>query len=128
MPVLLLLVEDEPLVALPVEEALIEAGFKVDTAQSGEQAVKLLEAVPSEIAGLITDIRLGGKLSGWDVARRARELNPKIPVVYCSADSHAAWEAHGVPHSVMIAKPYALAQVTTAIAQLLNATDASPAG
>lgn len=123
MPVLVLLVEDEPLVALPIEDALIEAGYQVDYAQDGDQALKVLERASAEIAGLITDIRLGGKVSGWEIARRDRELNPHIPVVYCSADSNAEWQAQGVPHSIMIAKPFALGQLTTAISQLLNDAD-----
>jgi len=120
---LLLLVEDEALVALPVEDALIEAGFQVDLRPSGEEALKVLEAAPQKIIGLITDIRLSGQRTGWDVARRARELNPQIPVVYVSGDSSVNWAAEGVPNSIMISKPFALAQVITAIAQLLNATD-----
>jgi DNA-binding response OmpR family regulator len=106
---------------MPIEDALADAGFKVDFAPSGERALAALERRPEEIAGLITDIRLGGKVTGWDVAHRARELNPKIPVVYISADSAGEWEVKGVPNSIMITKPFALVQVTTAIAQLLNA-------
>lgn len=82
-----------------------------------------MEAVPAEVVRLITDIQLGGGANGWDVARRARELKPSMPVVYVSGDSSSHWEANGVPGSIMIQKPFALAQVTTAIAQLLNAVD-----
>ncbi len=31
---------------------------------------------------LVTDVYLGGRLSGWDVARRIREEDPNLPVVY----------------------------------------------
>lgn len=122
---MLLLVEDEALVAMTVEEALVEAGFKVETATSGEQAVKLLDTLSAEILGLISDIRLGGKLTGWDVARHARQLHPDLPVVYVSGDSQGDWAAQGVPGSIMIAKPAALVQITTAIAQLLNQVSAT---
>ena len=36
------------------------------------------------------------------------------------ADSAHLWTAEGVPHSVLVQKPFAVAQVTTAIAQLIN--------
>jgi hypothetical protein len=37
------------------------------------------------IRALVTDIDLGGSSpTGWDVARRARELHPELPVVYLS--------------------------------------------
>jgi len=44
-----------------------------------------------------------------------------MPVVYLSGDSEADWTARGVPQSVFIAKPFAPAQVVTAISTLLNA-------
>jgi hypothetical protein len=39
---------------------------------------------------MITNISLGVGADGWDVARRARELTPELPVVYMSgASAHA---------------------------------------
>jgi ABC-type proline/glycine betaine transport system permease subunit len=38
-----------------------------------------------------------------------------------SGSSAEDWASKGVPHSVMIAKPFAPAQLVTAVAQLLNA-------
>ena len=70
----------------------------------------------------MTDINLGGdKLSGWEVARHAREINPDFPVIYMSGDSAEEWASQGVPRSIMLAKPFAPAQLVTAVAQLLNA-------
>jgi DNA-binding response OmpR family regulator len=70
----------------------------------------------------VTDINLGhGPLSGWDVARRGKEVNP-VPVVYMTGDSAAHWAAQGVPNSVLLTKPFAPAQLLTAVSQLLNAS------
>ena len=74
---------------------------------------------------LLTDVRLASDASGWDVARRARELSPAMPIVYLTGDSAADWASQGVPNSVLITKPFALAQVVTAISSLLN-TDTPP--
>jgi hypothetical protein len=71
---------------------------------------------------VLTDMRLGHGPSGWDVARRSRESVPTMPVVYVSGDSAGGWAARH-PNSVMISKPYAFAQVVTAIPTLLNAPD-----
>jgi hypothetical protein len=49
-----------------------------------------------------------------------RELNPDIAVVYMSADSGADWTAQGVPKSILVAKPFAISQISTALANLLN--------
>ena len=118
--VLLLLVEDEPLIALSTQEALEAGGFTLLLADDGGEAIRLLESQSRELAGLITDNRLGVGPSGWDVARRARELKSGMPVVYTSGDSAHEWTAQGVPNSVMIQKPYASAQLLTAIAILLT--------
>jgi len=70
---------------------------------------------------LVTDISLRGKIDGWEVARQAREIDPEFPVVYISGGSAAEWPSKGVPNSVMVPKPFAPAQLVTAISNLLNA-------
>ena len=121
--VLLLLVEDEPLVQLATEDSLKAGGYEVLTASSGADAIAALDSRHGEIAGLITDIRLGSGPSGWEVARHARELKPDIPVVYATADSAHEWPVLGVPKSLVVQKPYAAAQVITAISTLLTEVD-----
>jgi hypothetical protein len=39
---------------------------------------------------------------------------------YMSGDSSADWAVEGVPNSIMLAKPFAPAQLVTAISQLLT--------
>jgi hypothetical protein len=63
-------------------------------------------------AALVTDVRLTDDLTGWDVARHARELSPAMPVVYLTGDSGVDWASQGVPNSILITKPFALAQVS----------------
>jgi CheY-like chemotaxis protein len=120
-----LVVDDEALVAQLVEETLEEAGFQVIVALSYAEAVSALETAPAKLAGLVTDVNLGKSTSGWDLARRARELMPAIPVVYVTGDSGHEWPASGVPQSVVITKPFAAAQITVALSGLANQTDIS---
>ncbi len=117
--ILVLVVEDEPLIRLDLEAALHDGGYSTALETSGEAAIGQLEA-SSEIRALVTDINLGGKITGWDVAKRARELHPDLPVVYVTSMSAEDWNSRGVPGSVLIQKPFAPAQITTAISQLLN--------
>jgi CheY-like chemotaxis protein len=119
LPVLLL-AEDEPLVADLIETSLEDAGFKVVVVPNGAAAIAWLDS-GLHYDGLITDIRMRGGPDGWDVARHAREGTPGVPVVYMSGDSEADWTARGVPQSLLIAKPFAPAQIVTAISTLLNA-------
>jgi CheY-like chemotaxis protein len=117
----LLLVEDEALIALNISESLRDSGYSVQHVLTGLEAVDVLEAGDT-IKGVITDIKLGGQLNGWEVARRAREIMPDIPVIYITGDSGHEHTFQGVPDSVLIEKPFAVAQIITAISLLLNAS------
>jgi DNA-binding response OmpR family regulator len=118
---LILVIEDDPLIQSVVEEALTEGGFEIISAASGENAVKLLNASDGKYRALVTDVNLGrGKMDGWEVAKRAREIDPAFPVVYISGDSSDDWGSKGVPNSIMLEKPFAPAQLVTAVSQLLN--------
>jgi hypothetical protein len=68
----------------------------------------------------VTDISLLGKMEGWEVAQQARQIDPEFPVVYMSGAHAADWSVKGVPNSIMLAKPFAPAQLVTAISNLLN--------
>jgi len=114
-------VENEELLRQVLEDALTDGGFSVTMASSGEEAVTVLEAAGSDYRALITDVNLVGGLTGWDVARRARELNEKIAVIYMTGASAHDWQSQGVPNSLLITKPFAMVQLVTAAAQLLNA-------
>lgn len=118
-----LLVEDEPLIRMDVESALIEAGFAVVEASNGTDAIRTFGEHSGAINAVITDIRLGHGPSGWDVARHIREAASTMPVVYVSGDSAGDWSSQGVPNSVMISKPFAFSQLITAISTLLNQPD-----
>jgi DNA-binding LytR/AlgR family response regulator len=76
----------------------------------------------------VTDISLLGKFNGWEVARAAREVDPNFPVVYISGAAAHEWPAQGVPNSIILQKPFAPAQLTTAVSQLLNERSAADLG
>ncbi len=123
---LILVVEDDQLLQGLIEEALKEAGFEVEMISSGEEAVTLLTGHKDKYRALVTDINLSGRLEGWEVAQRAREIDTGFPIVYMSGSHAEDWASKGVPNSIMLAKPFAPIQLVTAVAQLLNA--APPAG
>jgi CheY-like chemotaxis protein len=121
LPVILV-VEDDDDIQRIVEETLTEGGFETVIASSAEKAIELLDSSEGKFRALVTDINLGrDKLTGWEIARHAREINPDFPIVYMSGDSADDWASKGVPHSIMLAKPFAPAQLVTALANLLNA-------
>ena len=120
--ILVLVVDDEDIIHFLLGDALEEGGYTVDAAASPEQALALLDQKHAEYRAIITDVNMGaGQPTGWEVARHARELNPDIPVIYMTGHSGGDWTANGVPNSVLILKPFAPAQVVTAVSHLLNA-------
>lgn len=116
----ILVIEDDEAIQTVVEAALSDAGFEPAIAASGEEAVTLLKGTKNTYRALVTDVGLRGKMDGWEVARQAREIDPEFPVVYMSGASAADWPSKGVPNSIMLEKPFAPAQLVTAVANLLN--------
>lgn len=121
-----LVVEDDPLIQELLADALEEGGFEINVASTGEQAAQMLEAEAAGYRALITDVNLPGQLTGWNVAKRARELTEELPVIYITGASAHDWASSGVPKSILVVKPFAPAQVVTAVSQLLNAASESP--
>ncbi|UPJ76383.1 response regulator [Bradyrhizobium sp. 187] len=122
----ILLVEDEDLLREMLEETLIEAGYGVVSAASGEAATNLLSRPPLPRA-LVADINLGrARMDGWELARIARQNDPGCVILYVSGDSAHRWAANGVPRSVLLAKPFAPAQLVEEISSLLLRCGAAP--
>jgi len=103
-----------------IEEALSEAGFVAKILSSAEEALTLFRAGARDYKALVTDVNLKGVLSGWDVARQAREQEPLLPVVYMTGGAAHQWPSQGVPNSILLEKPFAPAQLVTAVSNLLN--------
>ena len=112
----ILLVEDDIMIAMPMEMALQDAGCEVVCVLSGPDAITELERRARDFTVLVTDIRLPG-ISGWEVARRARELHPRIGIVYASGDSGMDWRNSGLPGSIFLQKPYGNEELIRAAAR-----------
>lgn len=97
-----LVVEDELLLRMELGDALQEAGWNTLEAGTGEAALAFLNQ-DEKIDFLITDIRLGGSVDGWQVAERFRELHPDGAVIYVSANPDLA--ARRVKDSLFLGKP-----------------------
>lgn len=123
---IILVVEDDALVRGVVEETLTDGGFEIIMVSSGENAIDLLEVRKVNYRAVVTDINLGrDKRDGWDVARRAREIDAEFPVVYMTGASADDWASKGVPNSILLTKPFAPAQLLTAVSQLLNGSSST---
>jgi CheY-like chemotaxis protein len=123
---LILLAEDDLRVLESMQETLEHGGYSVRAATSGEEAIHVIWHLEEPFSGLVTDIHLGAGPNGWDVARTARERYPDVPIVYMTGDSAHEWTSQGVPKSILLQKPFAAAQLVTAISTLMNNVDSNP--
>jgi CheY-like chemotaxis protein len=89
MPVILV-VEDEALLALEIEDLLLAGGFAACLACDGQAAL----AQPTEgLAGAVIDLNLGTGLQGRDVIRLLRQRRPDLPVVVVTGYTAQASQA-----------------------------------
>src|SRR5580704_14173378 len=78
-----LVVEDEILVSDWVVQSLSDQGFAVQAVTNAADALQHLASDPVDV--LFTDINLPCSMDGATLARRARELRPRLPIFYASA-------------------------------------------
>jgi DNA-binding response OmpR family regulator len=118
MNVVVLIVEDEVLLRWNLADEFREAGYVVLEAASADQARDVCyDGVAVHI--LITDVRLNGSDSGWDVAKEFRALRGNIPVVYTTGNHLDAKQS--VPDSLFFTKPYHPAEVVSRCQELIAA-------
>jgi DNA-binding response OmpR family regulator len=107
-----LIVEDETLLALMLEDLLLDIGHHVMHAESLPEALALVERERFDAA--ILDININGK-DVFPLAVRLRELH--TPFVFASAADHVDPQ---FSQEQLISKPYTIAQVQASLDRMLS--------
>src|SRR5919206_226835 len=81
-PVKLLLVEDDPKTVAILRKGLVENGYAVDAAATGDEGYSLARAGGIDL--MILDVLLPGK-DGWTVLRDLRTAGVTTPVLFLTA-------------------------------------------
>lgn len=115
-----LAVEDDPTVLMVLEDALADRGYSVVSARNSGEALHALGSEAYAVDVLVADIRLGGGIDGWEIARCAREIKPDLPIVYVTGDSYTDFASEGVPGSIVLKKPFSLPELVGSIRALLG--------
>ncbi len=92
-------------------------GFDVLTAANGREATQLLTS-ERRIAVVIADADLGGEVSGLVVAKIARDLHPKVSVIYTARFPQAIPERQKVKGAPVLRAPYYAPQLVGLIGEL----------
>lgn len=113
----LLVVEDDDIVRMLIVDVLEELGYTVIEAADAQQALLVINDSQQALALMMTDVGLPD-MSGKDLAAKARELRPLLPILFASgyADSLA------VPEGMYrIGKPFSIDQLRDKVAEVLQA-------
>lgn len=106
---LVLVVEDEPIVRMAAMESVAEAGFIPVEARDATEAVEILNR-RTDIRIVFTDIDMPGGMSGVQLAAAIRDRWPPIDIILTSGNLRPAAEL--LPdRAVFMAKPYTDAQL-----------------
>ena len=112
----ILMVDDEPNLRATVSELLMDDGYTVDVAESGEQAVEMLTEPDSEYFMMITDGRLGG-MSGYELLKKAKADFPKMPVILITAFATPKLAVEAIQNGAVdyLSKPFAPEELLHAV-------------
>lgn len=100
-----LVVEDEEDIRDLVSVSLRERGFSVLSVPNAEVALQILkEQVKFDL--LFTDIVMPGAMNGFELADRAKQLQPELKVLYATGFTHVPGGGSNRLHGKLIRKPY----------------------
>jgi PAS domain S-box-containing protein len=122
---LVLLVEDNPVVAEVSATMLRELGFEVELASDANAALRAING-DAMFDLMFTDIVMAGQLDGIALARIVRQRRPNLPILLATGYSSAAIAARD--EFSILRKPYQIAQLSRAIAGVVAQTRATNAG
>jgi two-component system, response regulator PdtaR len=100
--IVVLVVEDEPLVGLAAIEMLEDAGYAVLHAPDADEAIKLLEKHP-EIRLLFTDVQMPGSMDGVKLVEACRKRWPPVRIVVTSGNPRPTLLGED---TIFVPKPY----------------------
>jgi signal transduction histidine kinase/CheY-like chemotaxis protein len=116
-----LLVDDETELLEIAQAYLTEMGYSAMRADNAASALNAL-AIYKEIDLMITDIIMPGGMNGVELAKKARELSPKLKVIYSSGyPSDSLVERSGTSvDGPLLRKPYHRSEFATMIQRTLD--------
>jgi PAS domain S-box-containing protein len=109
-----LLVEDNPDVAIVSANLLEQLGYTVRRVENAEAALREIELDGIDL--VFSDIVMPGKMDGLSLARHLRATRPGLPILLASGYSDAAINVRG--DFPILRKPYEIHQLSQAIAKL----------
>ncbi len=123
----ILVVDDEVSLLQYVRLVLVRSGYKVLTAENGDEAWELILDPRHEIRLVLTDIVMPGSFDGFELAERVRKHQPNLPVLLMTG---APLQVHPLADTVawqrmLLRKPFFPDQLVTIVRENLEAPSPS---
>ena len=117
----ILVVEDEPTIAITLNADLTSEGYDVTVAATGPEGLRL--AIVHEYALILLDVMLPGK-DGFEVCRELRRAGRRTPVIILTARTHDAEKVLGLELGAddYITKPFSPRELRARIKAVLRRT------
>ncbi|MEP6714884.1 MAG: PAS domain-containing protein [Terriglobia bacterium] len=118
----ILLVEDEPGVRLLAQTVLTRLGYSVIPAECGATALRIWEERAGKVDVLITDVIMP-QMSGGDLAKKLREKNPRLKILFMSGYTDDMLAGHGVfgGETQLLQKPFTADGLGSKLRDVLDA-------
>ena len=113
----ILVVEDDREVRDVVASLLLDEGYNVLEAGDGFEALEMLGAAPVDL--LFTDVRMPG-MDGYELARRAKQLHPQLPVIYTTGYSRRLPGGGEALCGAILSKPWRRQELLAEFARALT--------
>lgn len=128
-PARILIVEDEVLVRMFAVDSLEDAGFKVEEAANGAEALQAVTRLKDQLAAVVIDLGLPDR-SGDEVAAEIRRALANIPILIASGRSERELKDRFAVDSriAVMVKPYTGPMLIEALRSLGVTAKPAPVG
>ena len=115
----ILLVDDDATVRGSLNEVLVAEGYLVTTAENGQQALDLANAMPVDL--VLLDLNMPVK-NGWDTFERLTAEHPLIPIIIITARPNQLFTALSAGAGALLEKPMDIRPLLRTMEKLLQET------
>jgi DNA-binding NtrC family response regulator len=122
---IVLVVEDDILVRMPIAQYLRDCGYKVIEAANAEEAITILSHDETDVHVVLTDIEMPGVVDGFGLAKWIRQHRPGLDILLAGTVPRAVENAKELCKEGSVPKPYDPQAVHKHIRRLLAAREAA---
>jgi putative nucleotidyltransferase with HDIG domain len=118
-PTNVLVVDDEEVVCEMVSVALVEDGYRVEVANDGQEALRLLRTAPFDV--IVSDIRMPG-MDGLTLLKEAKRMTPEPLVVIMTGHAHMGYVLDALRSGAagFLIKPFSIEELRFSVRTALD--------